>query len=142
MARTRLFKLAILTACLLGLSFGSLSTTHSQVAQYWAFRKPVRPAPPPIKNSAWVKNPIDAFVLARLEAKGLSPSPPADKRTLLRRVTFDLTGLPPTPEEIRAFVADNTGEAYEKVVRRLLDSPAYGERWAQHWLDVVRFGET
>jgi hypothetical protein len=142
MARTRLFKLAILTACLLGLSFGSSSTTHSQVAQYWAFRKPVRPAPPPIKNSAWVKNPIDAFVLARLEAKGLSPSPPADKRTLLRRVTFDLTGLPPTPEEIRAFVADNAADAYEKVVRRLLDSPAYGERWAQHWLDVVRFGET
>jgi hypothetical protein len=142
MARTRLLKLAILTACLLGLSFGGSSTTHSQVAQYWAFRKPVRPILPSVKNSAWVKNPIDAFVLARLEAKGLSPSPPADKRTLLRRVTFDLTGLPPTPEEIRAFVADNAADAYEKVVRRLLDSPAYGERWAQHWLDVVRFGET
>ncbi len=142
MKRTRMLKLAILTACLLGLSLGHSSSTHSQGVEYWAFRKPVRAALPAVKNSAWIKNPIDAFVLAKLEEKGLQPSPPADKRTLLRRVTFDLTGLPPTPEEVNAFLADNAPDAYEKVVRRLLDSPRYGERWAQHWLDVVRFGET
>ncbi len=109
---------------------------------YWAFRKPVRAPAPAIKNAAWVKNPIDAFVLAKLEASSLQPSAPADKRTLLRRVTFDLTGLPPTPEELKAFLADNSSDAYEKVVKRLLASPRYGERWAQHWLDVARFGET
>ncbi len=109
---------------------------------YWVFRKPVRPPIPKIKNSTWVRASIDAFVLAKLEAKGLQPSPRADKRTLIRRVTFDLTGLPPTPEEIKTFIADTTPEAYEKVVKRLLASSRYGERWAQHWLDVVRFGET
>lgn len=109
---------------------------------YWAFRKPVKLAVPAVKAAAWVKNPIDAFVLAKLEAQGLQPSPPADKRTLLRRVTFDLTGLPPTPEEIKAFLANAAPDAYEKVVKRLLASPRYGERWAQHWLDEVRFGET
>jgi len=109
---------------------------------YWAFRQPVRTAVPAVRQAAWVKNPVDAFVLAKLEANGLQPSPPADKRTLLRRVTFDLTGLPPTPEEIQAFLADTSPAAYAKVVRRLLASPRYGERWAQHWLDVVRFGET
>ena len=95
-----------------------------------------------VKNLTWVKNPLDAFVLARLEVKGLQPSPPADRRTLLRRVTFDLTGLPPTPEEFKAFLNDKSADAYEQVVKRLLASPRYGERWAQHWLDVVRFGET
>lgn len=109
---------------------------------YWAFRRPVRAPVPVVKDSSWVKNPIDAFVLARLEAKGLRPSPPADRRTLLRRVTFDLTGLPPTPEELKAFLNDKLPDAYEQVVKRLLASPRYGERWAQHWLDVVRFGET
>lgn len=109
---------------------------------YWAFRKPLYPAEPPVKNAAWVRNPIDRFVLSRLEEKGLSPSAPADKLTLLRRVTFDLTGLPPAPAEVRAFLADSSSDAYEKVVKRLLASPHYGERWAQHWLDVVRFGET
>ncbi len=110
--------------------------------QYWAFRKPVSPPIPSVKNRAWVANPIDAFILADLEKNGLTPSPRADKRTLLRRVTFDLTGLPPTPEEMRAFLADQSPQAYEKVVRRLMASPRYGERWAQHWLDVVRFAET
>jgi mono/diheme cytochrome c family protein len=109
---------------------------------YWAFRPPVRPALPAVGNSDWVKNPIDAFVLSKLTANGLQPSPPADKRTLLRRVTFDLTGLPPSREELDAFLADASTEAYAKVVKRLLASPRYGERWAQHWLDVVRFGET
>jgi len=109
---------------------------------YWAFRKPVKPPIPSVKNPAWIRNPIDAFVLAKLEEKGLAPSPRADKRTLIRRVTLDLTGLPPAIEEINAFLADNAPNAYEKVVKRLLSSPRYGERWAQHWLDVVRFGET
>lgn len=108
----------------------------------WAFTVPFRHPTPKVSRQAWVRNPIDAFVLAKLEANGIAPAPPADKRTLLRRVTFDLTGLPPTPEELRAFLADNTSTAYEKVVRRLLASPRYGERQAQHWLDVVRFAET
>jgi mono/diheme cytochrome c family protein len=109
---------------------------------YWAFRPPVRPPVPAVKQQAWVKNPLDAFILAKLEAQGLQPAAPADKRALLRRVTFDLTGLPPTPEEMNNFLADAASDAYEKVVKRLLASPRYGERWAQHWLDVVRFGET
>ncbi len=109
---------------------------------YWAFRSPVRPPIPAVKNRTWARTPIDAFILAKLEAKGLQPSPRADKRTLIRRVTFDLTGLPPTPEEIAAFVADASPDAYQKLVKRLLASPRYGERWAQHWLDVARFGET
>ncbi|MBX3280002.1 MAG: DUF1549 domain-containing protein [Acidobacteria bacterium] len=109
---------------------------------YWAFRSPVRPETPRVLRSDRVRNPIDAFVLARLEGNGMTISPEADRRTLLRRVTFDLTGLPPTPEEINAFLADRSTDAYEKVVARLLASPRYGERWAQHWLDVVRFAET
>src|SRR5262245_15648538 len=109
---------------------------------YWAFRRPSRPQVPTVKNQPWVRTPIDAFVLAKLEEKRLTASPRADKRALIRRVTFDLTGLPPTPEEINALLADGSPDAYRKVVKRLLASPRYGERWAQHWLDVVRFGET
>lgn len=146
MNRIRLLKFVSLICFLLLLLLMNFSDTSSsaasEAADYWAFRKPVRSPVPQVKSAAWVKNPIDAFVLAKLEEKGLSPSPAADKRTLLRRVTFDLTGLPPTPEEIKAFLADQSPEAYENVVKRLLASPRYGERWAQHWLDVVRFGET
>jgi hypothetical protein len=109
---------------------------------HWAFVPPRRPPVPAVRRQDWVRNPVDAFVLARLEAAGLSPSAPAGKRELLRRVSFDLTGLPPTPEECAAFLADGRPDAYERAVRRLLASPAYGERWAQHWLDVARFGET
>jgi hypothetical protein len=109
---------------------------------HWSFRKPVRPPVPKARNIAWVQNPIDAFILNRLENKGFAPSPSADRRTLLRRVTFDLTGLPPTPQEIADFTADKSPNAYQKVVKRLLASPRFGERWAQHWLDVVRYGET
>jgi mono/diheme cytochrome c family protein len=111
--------------------------------KYWAFVKPARPPVPTIRHSpSAIRNPIDAFILAELEKKSLTPSAPADKATLIRRVTFDLTGLPPTPQELTAFLADKSANAYEKVVDRLLSSPRYGERWAQHWLDVVRFGET
>jgi hypothetical protein len=122
--------------------YSSSKPVTAEQQNYWAFRKPSRPQIPKVNNRSWVRTPIDAFILAKLEEKGLQPSPRADKRTLIRRVTFDLTGLPPTPEEINAFVSDKSPDAYRKVVRRLLASPRYGERWAQHWLDVVRFGET
>jgi hypothetical protein len=109
---------------------------------HWAFLPPVRPALPAVRNAAWVRTPIDAFVLARLERAGLKPSPPADRATLLRRVSIDLTGLPPTPEELERFLNDSRPDAYERVVERLLASPHYGERWAQHWLDVARYAES
>lgn len=108
----------------------------------WPFFPPVRPAMPAVKDQAWVRNPIDAFVLARLERAGLHPNREADRPTLLRRVTYDLTGLPPTPEEQAAFLADKSPQAYEHAVDRLLTSPHYGEQWAEHWLDVVRYAET
>jgi len=108
----------------------------------WAFVKPVRPAVPEVKGKAWVRNPIDAFVLARLEKEGLSPSPGADKETLIRRVSLDLIGLPPTIAEVDAFLKDKSPNAYEKVVDRLLASPHYGERWARPWLDLARYADT
>jgi len=115
---------------------------EAPVQKHWAYVKPVRPEIPAVKLSAWVKTPIDAFVLARLEQEGLAPSPEATRETLLRRVTLDLTGLPPTPAEIDAFVADTSADAYEKVVDRLLASPHYGERWARPWLDLARYADT
>ncbi|MEX2187466.1 MAG: DUF1553 domain-containing protein [Pirellulales bacterium] len=111
-------------------------------SQHWAFTAPTRPAEPKPRDAAWVRNPIDAFILHRLEAAGLKPAPPADKLALLRRAYYDLTGLPPTPEDVDAFLADESENAYEKVVDRLLDSPHYGEKWARHWLDLVRYAET
>jgi mono/diheme cytochrome c family protein len=108
----------------------------------WSLQKVKKPAVPKVKAAGWVKNPIDAFVLAKLEAKGLAPAPAADRRTLIRRVTYDLIGLPPTAAEIQAFVADKSPNAYEKVVDRLLASPRYGERWARQWLDVARYADT
>ncbi|MFM8272349.1 MAG: DUF1549 domain-containing protein, partial [Gemmata sp.] len=110
--------------------------------RFWSFR-PLAVAPPPdVKNSAWVRNPVDRFVLAGLEAKGLTPSQALSKEKLVRRVTFDLTGLPPTPEEVEAFVADKAPDAYDKLLARLLASERYGERWGRHWLDVARFAES
>jgi Protein of unknown function (DUF1553)/Protein of unknown function (DUF1549) len=109
---------------------------------HWAFQPPKPPIVPTIKRASWIRTPIDSFVLAKLEAANLSPSAPAEKLVLLRRLYLDLVGLPPTPEEQDAFLADSSPGAYEKVVDRLLTSPQYGERWAQHWLDVVRFGES
>ncbi|HTU89506.1 MAG TPA: PSD1 and planctomycete cytochrome C domain-containing protein, partial [Gemmataceae bacterium] len=109
---------------------------------FWAFQPLADPPLPALRSSQeWVRNPLDRFVLAKLEARGLHPVQPADKHALLRRVTFDLIGLPPTPEEIAAFLSDDSANAYEKVVDRLLASPHYGERWARHWLDVARYGE-
>ena len=110
--------------------------------QFWAFKPVVRPEVPKVGRGQKTNNPIDAFVLAQLEAKGLKPAPPADKRTLIRRATYDLVGLPPTPDEIDTFLKDEAPDAFAKVVERLLASPAYGERWGRHWLDVVRYADT
>jgi cytochrome c553 len=114
----------------------------SEQKAFWAFQPLKRSNLPRVKQSSWPTSPVDYFVLARLQEVGLSPSPPADKRTLLRRVTFDLTGLPPTPEEIVSFLADSSPQAFAKVVDRLLASPHYGERWGRHWLDVVRYADS
>ncbi|MFO0824595.1 MAG: PSD1 and planctomycete cytochrome C domain-containing protein [Gemmataceae bacterium] len=117
-------------------------TVSDKDRDYWAYRPLTAPPLPAVKDAAWPANPIDRFVLAKLEAKGVAPSADADRRTLIRRVTFDLIGLPPTPDEVEAFVADKSPDAYEKVVDRLLASPRYGERWARHWLDPARFAES
>src|SRR5262249_12185080 len=113
--------------------------------EWWSLKplvKPAVPRPDSAAASAWVRSPVDQFVLAKLKEKGLAPSPPADKRTLLRRVMFDLVGLPPTPEETAGFLTDDAPGAYERLVDRLLVSPAYGERWARHWMDIVHYAET
>jgi mono/diheme cytochrome c family protein len=109
---------------------------------HWSLQPVVRPTLPTVAKTDWSRNSIDRFILARLERAGLQPSPEADRRTLIRRATFDLTGLPPTPDEVAAFVADDSRDAYERLVDRLLAAPAYGERWARHWLDAVRFAES
>jgi hypothetical protein len=108
---------------------------------FWSFQPISDPPAPRVNNASWPQSTIDAFILASLEEAGLAPSPPADQRTLIRRATFDLTGLPPTPEEVAAFLADDSPHAFARVVDRLLQSPHYGERWARHWLDVARYGE-
>jgi cytochrome c553 len=112
---------------------------------YWAYKPVVRPAVPTVKDpqvAAWVKNPVDAFIAAKLESAGLKPNGRADKTALIRRAYFDLIGLPPTPEQIDAFVADQSPDAWEKLIDQLLASPHYGEKWGRHWLDLVRFAET
>lgn len=110
--------------------------------QHWAFQPVQTQSPPAVENDGWLRTPVDAFVLAGLEKQNLSPANPAAKSTLIRRLYFDLTGLPPAPAEVTAFINDDSRDAYEKVVDRLLADERYGERWAQHWLDVVRFAET
>jgi mono/diheme cytochrome c family protein len=120
---------------------------HSQsVAEvrrtHWAFQPVKKPNPPTVKNADWIKTPLDAFVLAKLEAKALQPSPMADRRTLIRRLTFDLHGLPPTPREGADFENDRSPDAYARLVDRLLASPRYGERWGRHWLDVARYADS
>ena len=137
--------LGLLAVSLAGLAVADTAAVTSFTPaqrRYWAFQ-PVRRAPvPAVKNAEWVANPIDAFILSKLEARHVPPAAPADRVTLLRRVSFDLIGLPPTPEEVDAFVADRSPQAYEKVVDRLLASPRYGERWARHWLDLARYAES
>src|SRR5262249_9408749 len=118
------------------------SASGASRAPLWSLQ-PVRdPTPPAVRNTAWPASPVDRFILAGLEAKGLTPAPRADKRTLIRRATFDLTGLPPTPEEVTAFLADRAPDAFARLVDRLLASPPYGERWGRHWLDVVRYADS
>jgi hypothetical protein len=134
-------------ALLLGLlaAGASYAAEGKEAAAQWAFRPIGKPAIPLVKNKLWVRNPIDAFVLAKLEAVGLEPSPSADGATLLRRVSFDLTGLPPTPEEIEGFLKEHAAKpqvAWEKVIDRFIASPHYGERWGRHWLDVVRYADS
>src|SRR5581483_2729198 len=112
---------------------------------HWAFVKRATPAVPEFSlatDTAWVKNPVDAFILQRLRKEGLRPSPPADRATLIRRIYFDMIGLPPSPREVAAFIGDKSPDAWRKLVEKLLASPHYGERWGQHWLDVVRYAET
>ena len=109
--------------------------------KFWSFQPIQKPALPPVQDSRWVKSPIDQFILSRLEADGLAPVKPADKRTLIRRASLDLTGLPPTPQEVEAFLKDSSPTAFGTVVDRLLASPHYGERWGRYWLDVARYGE-
>ncbi len=119
-----------------GSAYGGIGKAH------WAFQPVQKPAVPAVKDAAWCQSPVDHFVLAKLEAAGLHPNPVADKRTLIRRVTFDLTGLPPTEPEIQRFIADDSPGAFARVVDRLLASPQYGERWARYWLDVARYSDT
>jgi cytochrome c553 len=111
-------------------------------APHWAFQPLSHPAVPAVKDAAWCRSPLDRFVLAKLEAAGLRPAPEADRRTLIRRATFDLLGLPPTPAEVDAFVRDPRPDAYEQLIDRLLASPAYGERWGRHWIDVARYADS
>jgi mono/diheme cytochrome c family protein len=120
----------------------SILESEYDPSQHWAFKAPVRPAIPPVKSTSWIKTPIDAFILARLENEGLQPSPLASKSTLLRRLHLDLVGLPPTIEQADAFYADHSPRSYEKQVERLLNSPHHGERWGRHWLDAARYADS
>ena len=120
----------------------SASVKIDDKRNHWAFKPPVRPAVPVVKNKKWPRNPVDNFILARLEKEKIKPSVEADRVALIRRLSLDLTGLPPTVKEVEAFVADRSPDAYERVVERLLGSPHYGERWGRHWLDVARYADS
>ncbi|NBR83893.1 MAG: DUF1549 domain-containing protein [Verrucomicrobia bacterium] len=132
-----------LVCFLVGNTVGFGATPSLEVGRkHWAFQPLRRIESPAVRDAAWPRNDVDRFILAALEAKGLKPSPEADRRTLIRRATFDLLGLPPTPEEVEAFVADTSPQAWERVVDRLLASPHYGERWGRHWLDLARYADS
>lgn len=126
----------------MGAPWGATVARTADQKKFWAFVPPVEPKVPEAKNVEWAKTPLDRFVLAGLEAKRLKPAPPADKRTLIRRATYDLTGLPPAPEEVKAFLDDTRPDAFARVVDRLLASKHYGERWGRHWLDVARYADS
>src|SRR5690606_6706848 len=121
---------------------GARARRAAQPAVYWAYRPITRPAVPEVKHKDWVRTPVDNFVLARLEEKGLSPSPEADRATFARRIYLDVLGLIPTPEQVKEFVEDRSPDAYEKLVDRLLASPHYGERIGRKWLDLARYADT
>ena len=123
-------------------NFSAAAPAESEGRHHWSFQPPQRPAEPLAKNRAWLKNPIDAFILARLEREGIEPSAEADRVTLARRLSLDLLGLPPAPELVAGFVHDPSAAAYEKLVDQLLASPHFGEQWARHWLDLARYADT
>ena len=116
--------------------------TGAKYEKHWAFVPPERHATPDVANKSWIRNPIDAFILAKLEQAGFEPAVPADKRTLARRAYFGVVGLPPTNAQLQAFVSDDAPGAWPRLVDSLLASPHFGEHWARHWLDLVRFAET
>lgn len=139
----RLLLIIVLTIAPVFLALPALAEGPAKKGEMpWSFRPVVRPQPPQVRNTAWVRNPIDAFIVARLEKEGLRPSPVAEPAQLLRRLFFDLTGLPPTPEQVQAFVKDPSPQAYDRLVDQLLASPRYGERMATFWFDLVRYAET
>ncbi len=142
--KVRLPTTALAITCLLAATLGGLCGPPSleEGRKHWAFRPLGDAAPPAVADASWARNEVDRFILAKLEAAGLRPSPEADRATLLRRVTLDLTGLPPTPEELAAFANDASPQAYEQVIDRLLASPQYGERWGRHWLDLARYADS
>jgi hypothetical protein len=142
MIGARIEKAVILAVAVAVADRGAGGETDTGRDRHWAFEPPVRPALPAVRNREWARTPIDLFILARLEAAGLEPSPAAARTALLRRAALDMTGLPPSPAEIQAFLEDGSGDAFEKVADRLLASPHHGERWARHWLDVARFAES
>ena len=125
-----------------GADWPDVAATEDARLKHWAFKAPARPELPAAKNQRWVRNPVDAFILAKLDGEKLTPSPEADRTSLLRRLSLDLIGLPPTPQEVEAFLADKSPDAYGKQVERLLASPHYGERWARHWLDGARYADS
>ena len=118
------------------------AATPNPKSRHWAFQPVMRPEPPEVRDRAWVRNPIDRFIAARLESEGYAPSPEANRVTLIRRVSFDLIGLPPSTAEVREFATDNRPDAYERLVDRLLASPHFGEKWARYWLDLARYGDS
>jgi Protein of unknown function (DUF1549)/Protein of unknown function (DUF1553) len=144
MTKKRLSISIVIVLATLAVAFRSPSAGKQtpEKERHWAFRKPDRPAVPKVKNQSRVRNPIDSFIFARLEQEGLAPSPEADRTTLLRRLSLDLIGLPPTPAEIDAYLKDRSPNAYEKQVERLLASPHYGERWGRVWLDAARYADS
>src|SRR6266849_4858803 len=140
----RLLKVGAGSLVLLGWIFipTDLLPAQDRGDNWWSFRSLTRPSIPTVKDQSWIRTPIDSFILAKLESKGLRPSPAADRVTFIRRATYDLHGLPPTPEEIDSFLTDSAPDAYEKLIDQLLNSPRYGERWGRYWLDVVHYGDT
>ncbi|MEW4569091.1 PSD1 and planctomycete cytochrome C domain-containing protein [Tautonia sp. JC769] len=121
---------------------GAAESLSVEAADWWSFQPVQNPDPPEVRDEHWPRSPIDRFVLAQLEANGMRPAPETDRRTFIRRLSFDLTGLPPTPEEVEAFLRDEGPDAFERLVDRLLASPQYGERWGRRWLDLVRYADT
>ena len=131
-----------ITFTVLSLLAVSIPPANAVGSSHWSFQPISPPKPPAIRDTAWACGPIDHFILARLEKEGIEPSPEAPKTTLVRRLYLDLTGLPPTPAELDAFLADRNPNAYRHLVDRLLASPHYGERWGRHWLDLSRYGDS